>query len=117
MVQLRYPGGLLALHAGAEQVGEQVMVTPPAAGLVQRHQEQSGPLHLLQRFRATRPGRDAGICSLVASNTSPSGAATPDDVAAGGSAIANLHALCVSGDPPYRCWKDPSLRAASFHSL
>ena len=47
-VQLRHPGGLLVLQAGAQQVGEQVMVAPPAAHLIQRHQEQARPLHLLQ---------------------------------------------------------------------
>ncbi len=48
-MQARHPVGLLLLQAGAEQVGEQVVVAPPAAYLIQRHQEQSGPLHLLQQ--------------------------------------------------------------------
>ena len=48
-VQAHHPVGLFLLQAGAEQVGEQVVVTPPAAHLIQRHQEQSRPLHLLQQ--------------------------------------------------------------------
>jgi hypothetical protein len=31
------------LEAGLEQVGEQLVVTPPAPHLIQRHQEQVGP--------------------------------------------------------------------------
>ena len=42
-VQLRQPGRLFLLQAGTEQVGEQVVVAPPAAHLIQRHQEQAGP--------------------------------------------------------------------------
>ena len=53
-VQLRHPAGLFGLQAGAEQVGEQVVVAPPAADLIQRHQEQSRPLHLLQQRLAAR---------------------------------------------------------------
>ena len=48
-VQIRHAAGLLFLQAGAEQVGEQVMVAPPAAHLIQRDQEQAGPLRLLQQ--------------------------------------------------------------------
>ena len=48
-MQAHHPVGLFLLQAGAEQVGEQVVVTPPAAHLIQRHQEQSRPLHLLQQ--------------------------------------------------------------------
>jgi len=51
-VQRRDPAGLLLLQAGAEQVGEQVVVAPPAAHFVQWHQEQVGPLHLLQHYLA-----------------------------------------------------------------
>jgi len=36
-VQSRDPPGLLLLQAGAEQVGQQVVVAPPAAHLIQRH--------------------------------------------------------------------------------
>ena len=48
-MQLRHAAGLLFLQAGAQQVGEQVVIAPPAAHLVQRHQEQARPLHLLQQ--------------------------------------------------------------------
>ena len=34
---------------GANQIGEEMVVTPPAAYLVQRHQEQPGPLYLLEQ--------------------------------------------------------------------
>ena len=44
------------------------------------------------RGRGTKPGCGRGTCSLVASSTSRSDAATPDGVAAGGSAIGDLHA-------------------------
>jgi hypothetical protein len=37
MVQLRYPLGLLLVEASAQQVGEQVVVAPPAPHLIQRH--------------------------------------------------------------------------------
>ena len=56
-VQLRQAAGLLLLQAGAEQVGEQVVIAPPAAHLIQRDQEQSRPLGLLeQRLAALAPG-------------------------------------------------------------
>ena len=42
-MQLRHAVGLLFLQAGAEQVGEQVVVAPPAAHLIQRNQEQARP--------------------------------------------------------------------------
>ena len=48
-VKARNPAGPLLLQAGAEQVGEQVVVAPPAAHLIQRHQEQAGLFHPLQR--------------------------------------------------------------------
>ena len=57
MVQGRHPAGLLLLQAGAEQVGEQVVIAPPAAHLIQRHQEQVRPLHLLQHRLAIGAGR------------------------------------------------------------
>ena len=38
-VQLRRAAGLFLLQAGAEQVGEQVVIAPPAAHLIQRDQE------------------------------------------------------------------------------
>ena len=58
MVQLGYPLGPLLLQAGAEQVGEQVVVAPPAAHVVQRHQEQVGPLDLLQHRLAVGAAGD-----------------------------------------------------------
>jgi hypothetical protein len=57
-VQPRDPLGLLPLQAGAEQVGEQLVVAPPAAHLIHRHQEQVGPLHLLQHRLAIDPAGD-----------------------------------------------------------
>ena len=63
-VQARHPVGLLLLQAGAEQVGEQVVVAPPAAHLIQRHEEQAGPLHLLQQCLA--PGAAGDRVAQVA---------------------------------------------------
>ncbi len=57
-VQSGNPAGLFGLQAGAEQVGEQVVVTPPAAHLIQRHHEQPGPLGLLQQRLAARTAGD-----------------------------------------------------------
>ena len=55
-VQLRRAAWLFLLQPGAEQVGEQVVITPPAAHLIQRDQEQPGPFRLLeQRLAASRP--------------------------------------------------------------
>jgi hypothetical protein len=48
VVQRRGPAGLFLLRAGAEQVGEQLVVASPAAHLIQWHQEQAGLFHLLQ---------------------------------------------------------------------
>ena len=58
VVQLGRPAGLFLLQAGAQQVGEQVMVTPPAAHLIERDQEQSGPFHPLQQRLAALPAGD-----------------------------------------------------------
>ena len=58
-VQGRDPAGPFGLQPGLEQVGEQVVVTPPAAHLVQRHQEQAGLLHLLQHRLAIGPAGDS----------------------------------------------------------
>ena len=56
-VQRGYAAGLLLLQAGLEQVGEQVVIAPPAAHLVQRDQEQARPLRLLeQRLAALAAG-------------------------------------------------------------
>ena len=57
-VQHRDPAGPLLLQADAEQVGEQAMVTPPAANLIQRHQEQACLLNLLQHGLAIVPAGD-----------------------------------------------------------
>ena len=57
-VQLRDPAGALLLQAGAEQVREQAMVTPPAANLIQRHQEQACLLNSLQHRLAIVPAGD-----------------------------------------------------------
>ena len=56
-VQLRRAAGLFLLQAGAEQVGEQVMVAPPAAHLIQRDQEQAGPFRLLEQSPGCPRGR------------------------------------------------------------
>ena len=56
-VQLRHAAGLLFLQAGAEQVGEQVVIAPPATHFIQRDQEQARPLCLLkQRLAAVAAG-------------------------------------------------------------
>ena len=56
-VQLRLPAGLLLAQAGAEQVGEQVVIAPPAAHLIQRDREQASPFGLLkQRLAALAAG-------------------------------------------------------------
>ena len=56
-VQLRRAAGLFLLQAGAEQVGEQVVIAPPAAQLIQRDQEQPRPFRLLeQRLAASAAG-------------------------------------------------------------
>ena len=57
-VQLRRAPGLLLLQAGAEQVGEQVVIAPPAAHLIQRDQEQARPLRLLQQRLAALAAGD-----------------------------------------------------------
>ena len=57
-VQRHDPAGPLLLQPGAEQAGEQVMVTPPAADLIQRHQEQARPLHPLQHRPAISAAGD-----------------------------------------------------------
>jgi hypothetical protein len=57
-VQLDRPVRPLLLEPCAEQGGEQVVVAPPAAHLVQRHQEQVGPLDLLQQPLAVAAAGD-----------------------------------------------------------
>jgi hypothetical protein len=56
-VQPRRPVRLL-LQAGAEQIGEQAVVTPPAAHIIERQQEQAGLFHLLQQRLAARAAGD-----------------------------------------------------------
>ena len=51
-VQLGHPLRVQPLQVGAQQVGEQVVVAPPATLLVERDQEQAGPLHRLQHLLA-----------------------------------------------------------------
>ena len=43
---------VLGLQVGAQQIGEQVVVAPPPPLLVQRDQEQAGPLDRLQQLLA-----------------------------------------------------------------
>ena len=57
-MQLRDPAGLFPLQAGAEQVGEQLVVAPPATHLIQRDQEQARPLHRFQHRLAAGPAGD-----------------------------------------------------------
>ena len=57
-VQPRRLAGLFGLQAGPEQVGEQTVVAPPAAHLIQWHQEQAVLLHLLQQRLAPRAAGD-----------------------------------------------------------
>ena len=57
-VKRRNPARPLLLQAGAEQVGEQVVVAPPAAHLIQRHQEQAGLFHPLQHRLAISAAGD-----------------------------------------------------------
>ena len=54
-MQLWHPAGLVLLQPGAEQIGEQMVVTPPAAHLIQRHQEQARLLDVVQHRLATGP--------------------------------------------------------------
>jgi hypothetical protein len=53
-VQPGRPSGLV-LQPGPEQVGEQLVITPPAPHLIEGHQEQARPLHLLQQGLAAAP--------------------------------------------------------------
>ncbi len=57
-VKARNPARPLLLQAGAEQVGEQVVVAPPAAHLIQRHQEQAGLFHPFQHRLAISAAGD-----------------------------------------------------------
>jgi len=57
-VQLLHSLGILPLEADAEQVGEQVVVAPPATHLVQWRQEQVGRLDGLQHLLAIGPPGD-----------------------------------------------------------
>ena len=57
-VKRRNPAGPLLLQPGAEQVGEQVVVAPPAAHLIQRYQEQAGLFYPLQHRLAVVPAGD-----------------------------------------------------------
>jgi hypothetical protein len=57
-VQFRYSTRLFGLQPGAQQVGEQVVVAPPAAHLIQRHHKQARPLELLQHGLAVGPAGD-----------------------------------------------------------
>ena len=59
-VQLLHPLGPLLLEADTEQVGEQPVVAPPAPHLVQRVQEQVGPLGLLEQLLAVGPAGHRG---------------------------------------------------------
>jgi hypothetical protein len=57
-VQHGHSTGLILAKADAEEVGEQVVVAPPPAGGIQRHQEQVGPFHLLQHLLAVGAAGD-----------------------------------------------------------
>jgi hypothetical protein len=64
-VQLRQAAGLFLPQAGAEQVSEQVVITPPAAHLILRDQEQPRPFGLLQKRLAAVAAGD-GIAQPAA---------------------------------------------------
>ena len=57
-MELRHPLGVPLGQAGTEQVGEQMVVAPPAAHLVERMEEQTGPLQRLQGGLAAGPAAD-----------------------------------------------------------
>jgi len=57
-VQRPNPAGLLGLQPGAEQIGEQMVVAPPGADLIERYQEQARPLEVLQHRLAAGPAGD-----------------------------------------------------------
>ncbi len=57
-VQRLHPAGLLSPQPGAQQIGEQVVVAPPAAYLIQRHQKQARPLDVGQHRLAAGPSGD-----------------------------------------------------------
>ena len=49
-------GAGLAGQPGAQRVGEQLVIAVPAPLVVQRHQEQVGPLQRLEGLLAVAPG-------------------------------------------------------------
>jgi hypothetical protein len=52
-VPVQPPGMLrVLLQPGPEEVGEQMVVTPPAPDVVELHHEQTGPVHLFEQFLA-----------------------------------------------------------------
>jgi hypothetical protein len=57
-VQFRHPVRLGLPEAGLEQVGEQLVVAPPAPHLIQGDQEQVCPLHLFQQLLAVATATD-----------------------------------------------------------
>ena len=57
-LQLRHLPRAFGLQPGAKQVGEQVVVAPPAAHLIQRHQEKACRLDLLQQRLAAGAAGD-----------------------------------------------------------
>jgi hypothetical protein len=58
LVQVGHPVWTSPLQPRKQQLGEQVVVAPPAAHLVQRHQEQVGRLDPLQQLLAVGPAGD-----------------------------------------------------------
>ena len=96
----RHTVGICVLETGAQQVGEQAVVAPPASFLVQGNQEQVGPLDLLQGGLAApwpvtasqRPGR--------ASEESTSPAETAPAGRAGGRALPRSDSRARSGGCP-----------------
>ena len=57
-MQLGHPLRLLLLQTGAKQIGEQVVVAPPAAHLVERHEKQIRPLDRLEHLLAVATAGD-----------------------------------------------------------
>ncbi len=58
-MQLPRAAWLLSGQLGAEQVGEEVVISPPSAHLVQRDEEQPGPLDPLQHLLAVGPSGES----------------------------------------------------------
>jgi len=104
--------------AGPSQPARPSCRTQPA----RRPGPAPGPApHPASRGRGTRSGRDAGMCSFVASKTSRSEPASPDRTAADNSAIGTLHAPRLRSLPDggllifHNVFPFPATAAANSH--